>query len=223
MTAAALQYALAMPLEPSYAEEDFLVSESNHEAHALVTTPALAVGIIAISGPKGAGKTHLAHIYASRYDTRFVALDEIGRMTADRILGTAAALVVEDVERCRADEGLAQLINEVHARGRRMLLTSGVRLSGMTTERPDLASRLRAAHEVAIVAPDDILLKALLMKGFADRQIRVGEEVLQYIEKRVERSAASVQQLVERLDMRAMACRQPITLPMVRDVLGAME
>lgn len=216
---AALQYAFAMPLVPSYAEEDFIVADSNREAHALVTHTALSVGIIAISGPRGAGKTHLAHIYARYFDTRFVPHEELGRVTADAILGHAAALVLEDVERVRADEALAQLINEVHARGRRMLITSGVKLAGLTTERPDLASRLRAAHEVVIRPPDDMLMQALLIKGFADRQVRVGEEVVAYLVRRLERSAPAVAMAVERLDARAMQVRGPITIPMVRDTL----
>lgn len=217
---AALQYAFAMPIEPSYAEEDFIVSTSNHEAHGLATTPALGVGIIAISGPQGSGKTHLAHLYASRYDTRFVPPEELGRITADRILGTASALVLENVERCRADEALAQLINEVNARGRRMLITSGVKLAGLTTDRPDLASRLRAAHEVTIQPPDDMLMTALIMKGFADRQVRVESEVVQYLARRLERSASAVQRAVELLDAKAIARRQPITVPMIKEMFG---
>ena len=219
---AALQYAFDIPLAPSFAEEDFIVSDSNREAHALATTPALAMGIIAISGPKGSGKTHLAHLYASRYDTRFVSHDELGRATADRILGNAAALVLENVEFCRADEALSQLINEVHARGRRMLITSGVTMRGMNVERPDLSSRLRAAHEVILRAPDDMLMHTLLVKGFADRQVRVSEEVIQYLVSRLERSAPAAQLAVEKLDYSSITGRRPITIPMVRDTLAGI-
>ena len=58
------------------------------------------------------------------------------------------------------------------------------------TALPDLASRLRAAPSVAIAPPDDRLLAAVLVKLFADRQVRVAPEVIAFLLRRMERRTA---------------------------------
>ena len=61
----------------------------------------------------------------------------------------------------------------------------------------DLGSRLRALPVVGIEPPDDILVAALLVKQFADRQIRVAPGVIAYLLPRMERSFAAAAQLAE--------------------------
>ena len=56
---------------------------------------------------------------------------------------------------------------------------------------PDLASRLRAAPAAAIGPPDDALLAAVLVKHFADRQVRVAPGVIGFAVRRMERSFAA--------------------------------
>ena len=46
---------------------------------------------------------------------------------------------------------------------------------------PDLASRLRALPVVALTAPDDALLRAVLVKLFADRQLAVDESLVAFL------------------------------------------
>src|SRR5207247_10669361 len=64
----------------------------------------------------------------------------------------------------------------------------------------DLASRLRALPAVAMAPPDDALLRAVLVKLFADRQLAVDESVIGYLATRIERSFAAARRLVARLD-----------------------
>ena len=46
---------------------------------------------------------------------------------------------------------------------------------------PDLASRLRAMPSVSLSGPDDALLRAVLVKQFADRQLGVDEALIAYL------------------------------------------
>ena len=84
----------------------------------------------------------------------------------------------------------------------------------------DLRSRLVAAPAVAIGAPDDGLVGALLIKLFADRQLRVGDGVVEYLLARMERSFEAARILVAALDDAALAGRRNITVPLARQVLG---
>ena len=75
---------------------------------------------------------------------------------------------------------------------------------------------------VSIHAPDDMLLNAVLVKMFMDRQLEVSEEVLNYISTRIERSFSYIRQLVERADKIALAEKKGITIPVIRRVLEQM-
>ena len=55
---------------------------------------------------------------------------------------------------------------------------------------PDLRSRLRMATPVALGEPDDELLRKVLVKLFADRQLVVEKAVIDYLLVRMERSLA---------------------------------
>ena len=88
---------------------------------------------------------------------------------------------------------------------------------------PDLASRLRAAPCVSVLEPDDTLLAAVMVKLFADRQLKVGEEVIAYILPRLERSFAAVRDFVEEADRATLSQQRALTVPVARDVLQRGE
>ena len=70
---------------------------------------------------------------------------------------------------------------------------------------PDLASRLRALPVVALTAPDDALLRAVLVKLFADRQLAVDESLVAFLATRIERSFAAARAAVARARPRGAA------------------
>jgi chromosomal replication initiation ATPase DnaA len=75
----------------------------------------------------------------------------------------------------------------------------------------DLASRLRAARPVELGEPDDDLLRRVLVKLFADRQLAVDSAVVDYIVVRMERSLQAANALVDDLDREALAAGGAIT------------
>jgi chromosomal replication initiation ATPase DnaA len=111
----------------------------------------------------------------------------------------------------------------VLGRGATLLLTATEPPSAWPVRLPDLRSRLLAAWPVRIEPPDDALLRALLVKQFADRQLRVEPAVIEYLIPRLERSFASMREAVDLLDRAALRNQRPITLPLARKVLLAGE
>src|SRR5207248_11268632 len=85
---------------------------------------------------------------------------------------------------------------------------------------PDLASRLRAAPSVAIASPDEALLGAVLVKHFADRQLRVAPGVIGFLVRRMERSFAAAAALADRLDRLALSAGRPVSIALARRVLA---
>jgi chromosomal replication initiation ATPase DnaA len=78
-------------------------------------------------------------------------------------------------------------------------------------EIPDLASRLRAVPAVALAPPDDALLRALIVKLAADRQLMLDEALVSYLANRIERSFAAARSAVMRLDEEGLRLHRPVT------------
>ena len=70
---------------------------------------------------------------------------------------------------------------------------------------PDLASRLRAAQLVELAEPDDQMLRQVIVKLFADRQIAIQPAVVDYLAARMERSLGAAGRLVAEMDREALA------------------
>src|SRR5262249_56403147 len=83
----------------------------------------------------------------------------------------------------------------------------------------DLASRLNALPVVALAPPDDALLRAVLVKLFADRQLAVDENLIGYLATRIERSFAAARTCVARLDEDAMRRKRPLTRALAAEIL----
>jgi chromosomal replication initiation ATPase DnaA len=81
-----------------------------------------------------------------------------------------------------------------------------------------LASRLRALPVVTVAAPDDALLRAVLVKLFADRQLQVDESVVAYLATRVERSLAAARSAVDLIDGTALRMKRPVTRALAADL-----
>jgi chromosomal replication initiation ATPase DnaA len=224
----ARQLVLDLPVTPAYGLEDFLPGESNARALALVQAwPEWPDRLLRIEGPTGSGKSHLAAIWADRADAAIIPAYSV---TAERVLALAAipALVLEDLDRGvgggQGDErALFHLVNLARERGRHILLTSAMppECCGLST--PDLVSRLRLAPSVTLSAPDDALLRAVLVKLFHDRQIAVEASVIEFVASRMERSLGAAQAIVAALDREALSRGRRVTRPIAANILAGYE
>ena len=204
---------LALP-PPTYAREDFVVADGNREALAWIDRwPDWPAPALSLSGPTGCGKTHLGRIWAARSGaTVMTGRDLEGRNVADLTdLATASrAIMIEEAERA-PERGLFHLYNLMRERGGFLLLVSAEPPARWSIVLPDLASRLRAIPVVTLSAPDDELLRAVLVKLFADRQLAVDESLVSYLMTRLERSFPAARAAVERLDREAMQRKRPVS------------
>jgi chromosomal replication initiation ATPase DnaA len=74
-----------------------------------------------------------------------------------------------------------------------------------------------------MMPPDDSLLRAVLVKLFADRQLAVDEALIGYVATRIERSFAAARAVVARLDDEALRHKRPLTRAFAAEVLRASE
>jgi chromosomal replication initiation ATPase DnaA len=210
----AIQQRLPLGKAPSLTRQDFIVSPANAEAmEAVDAWPAWPGGRLALIGPKGSGKTHLAHIWAER-----VQATVLDRRKFDLASMVGRPVVVENADRRIADETLFHLINMADA-GSGLLLTGRTPPIQWATDLPDLRSRLNALMVASLGPPDDVVLEGVLLKLFAERNIRPTKDVVGYLLRRIERSVSAVEKVVDRIDEKAGAERREITRPLAREVL----
>jgi chromosomal replication initiation ATPase DnaA len=206
------QLVLALDHSVSFAIEDFMQGPSNAAALTLIQRwPDWPDRIVAMIGPEGSGKSHLASIWADAAGARMLSakLLSVTDLPAAFVTG---ALVLEDLEFAGLDErALFHFLNLAREQRAFVLITSRSPLSTFPVAIRDLASRMRAVPSVTLTSPDDILLRALMVKLAADRQIVLDEPLVNYLANRIERSFTAARAVVHRLDEEAMRQHRPVT------------
>jgi chromosomal replication initiation ATPase DnaA len=214
------QLALALSFSESFAREDFLVGPANQSALDLIDRwPDWPARAIVLVGPEGAGKSHLAAIWAEWSGARFVAARGLGQSELPAQLATGA-LVLEDLCPGEFDErAVFHLLNLVREHEAHLMITARSAPAAWRISLPDLVSRLRALPTVALASPDDGLLRAVMVKLFADRQLAVDEDLLSYLLARMERSFAQARALVTLLDREALRRKRPLTRALAAEIM----
>lgn len=209
---------------PALGREDFLVAASNEAAVKwLERWPDWPRPALALYGPPGSGKTHLAHVFAARVRATGAATVFIDPAALDvaalpNLVGASRAVVVDEAARA-PEQALLHLYNLVAERRGHLLIVASKPPARWPIALADLRSRLLAAPAVTVNAPDDALLGAVLVKLFADRQVTVTADVIAYLVTRIERSFAAARTAVAALDVAALAEKRAITAPFARWVL----
>ena len=215
------QLTLDLPHRSALGAEDFLVSGSNEAAVAMIDRwPDWPHSAMAVVGPPGSGKTHLVNVWRSRSGAEVVKAANFAEDAVSR-LSEAGAIAVENVDRGVADQrALFHILNVAAEQKLWVLLTSRVAPGELDIALPDLRSRLRAAPVLNISPPDETLLRTLLVKLFADRQLPVDPQVISYLALRIERSTEAAARAVEEIDRLALASRRRVTRALVAEVLA---
>jgi chromosomal replication initiation ATPase DnaA len=218
--AGARQLAFDLPHRTASGADDFLVASPNAEAVAwLDRWPDWPGPGLAIYGPQGCGKTHLLRVWQARSGARLLRAAELDFFDLAGFAAGPQAVALDDCGGPLPEQPLLHLYNLLASAGRQLLLAGREPPSRWPVELPDLRSRLGALPAVAIAPPDDALLAGLLVKLFADRQLRIDAAVVNYLLKRMERSFAAAERLVARMDATALQSRRAVTVALARDAL----
>ena len=216
------QLVLALNHAISFAREDFLEGPSNAKALALIERwPDWPDRLAVLVGPEGSGKSHLAAIWAQMTGARILSAKLLGETDLPHAFATGA-LVVEDLEAAGLNErALFHLINMAREEHVDVLFTARVAPANFTVTIRDLGSRLRVLPVVTLEAPDDGLLRALIVKLAADRQLAVDEALVNYLANRIERSFASARAAIALLDEEALRQHRPVTRALAAELFRA--
>ncbi len=219
------QLVLEFAHRPALGRDDFLTAPCNAEAVAwLERWPDWPSHALALFGPAGCGKSHLLAAFAqSRPGVVRVVAAAVDVAGVPDLVAAARVVAVDDLAAGLDETALFHLWNLTRETGRFLLLAGREAPARLAVALPDLRSRLAATPAAGIGAPDDGLLAAVLVKLFADRQVKVGMDVVSYVLGRIERSFAAIGRLVEAVDRVSLSERRAVTVPLVRHVMALHE
>lgn len=218
----ARQLSFDLPAMTALGREDFFVSPANALAVAMISATSWPGNKLLLSGPAGAGKTHLAHVWAAETGGRIVQASDLQHEDVPAL--AQAPVAVEDVpmiaDGIEQQKTLFHLHNLVLAEGHALLMTGRMAPKLWRLPLADLQSRVEGAHHVALDPPDDALLGAVLAKLFVDRQLNPGPDVIAYLVKHMDRRFETAAEVVAQLDQVALSEKREITRALAIRVLN---
>lgn len=212
------QLAFDLPVTTGISRDDFFASIGNSAAlRAIEAWHDWPQYRMLLLGPDGAGKTHLAHIWAA--DARAVIIAAVDLVAADIPALAAGPVCVEDADQIATDVAAETALFHLYNLGAPLLITAKTAPRDWGLRLADLKSRVQAMATVQIAPPDDVLLSAVLIKLFADRQIAVSPNLISYLLQRMDRSIIAARNVVAALDALALARARPVTRALAAELL----
>ena len=224
----AAQLTLDFDHRPALGGDDFLVAAPNADAvRWLDSWPDWPGPALVIYGAAGSGKTHLAQVFLARSMAKVVTAGDLLDSQPPVYVGEDPAAVLEDVDLLVGpsaaspdlEEAVLHLYNHLGETGRHLMLTAKQPPARWGIGLADLASRLNMATQAGIGPPDDGLITAVLVKQFADRQLKIDDGVISFMLARMERSFDAARRMVAAIDDQALKRHRNITVALVRQVL----
>lgn len=186
------------------------------DLQAVARVDGLDRGALALVGPAGVGKSHLARAWAAA-----VGAHVLPAGAAPAEAPSSGPVLVDGADAGAGDDLLFVLINRAASPGCALLLTGRAPPAAWPTRLPDLRSRLNALPVAELSEPDEAALAGLLTVFFRERGVAPSPELVAYLLRRIERSAQAAREVVRRLDDAAHASGRPVGRGLAREVLGA--
>ena len=214
--------------------ESFLPGRNTEAlAHARSIAAGEARGVTWLSGPGGAGKTHLLQAVCAAAGARaragYVPLKQVAHLGAEVLdgLGQLACLCLDDLESVAGDlvweRRLFGLVHESEEAGGALVVAANAPPALLHWALPDLGSRCAAGAVFALRALEEAEQQAALALRARLRGLELPEETWQWLRRRYPRDMRRLYELLDTLDEAALAAQRRLTVPFIREVLKRRE
>jgi|SRR6185369_2034476 len=220
-----MQQFFNFPVVPTFSFDSFVPCEGNAAAlrFALrIADPSDSECLLYLYGPSGSGKTHLLRAIAGN-NFPYLSLRE--SISPDRLVstfGAAGGLVVDDLQDMPDDDDLRralwQLFNDFHTSGRTIAMAGDVPPRELSNMDDHLTSRLLWGLVARLDTTDDNSRRMIIKKVADDHQIRIPDDVVDYVLATTSREVGALINAFHRLYRFSMAEKRRITLPLAREV-----
>ena len=225
-----IQLSFNLKKKKIYEKDDFLVSKSNKEAYKFINKwPNWESRKIIIFGDSGTGKTHLSKIWQKKTSAIILNLNKFKKIKFDNFFLKKKKFIIENIsnffdkiktkDKELLEKNLLHFYNLIEEKRGYLILTASIAPKLWDINLPDLKSRILSSTTVNIKKPDDELLSSVLVKLFIDKQILIDKKVIKFIVYRSERSFASLQSLVNKIDQQSLVTKKKININFVKKLI----
>src|SRR4249919_1611887 len=228
------QLPLALRYPPDQRLETFVAPPPGALAQlqALAGADGAAADWIYLAGPAGVGKTHLALAACAAAEAvgrsaAYVPVRAaVGRMRDALEAFDAHALVALDgldaIAGERDDEvALFDFHNRARSAGIGVLYTATASPDALALALPDLRSRLQQCARIMLAPLDDAGRRDVLRDRAQRRGLMLEDAAIDWLLRRQGRDLATLTGLLDVLDRASLAAQQKITVPFLKQTLGA--
>jgi len=186
-----------------------------------------------IWGAKQTGKSHLLHsvcnyLVGTEQRTIYLPLEELSSSNANifQNIHNLDIVCIDDIDKVLGDNNwesaLFQLINELRAKNKNLVMTASNNPNCMNVSMPDLKSRLVWGPVYKLSALDDEQKTVALQRHAKARGFEISLDVCNYLMKRYTRELTQLVTLLDQIDHHSLVQQRKVTIPFVKTVLDDM-
>lgn len=180
-------------------------------------------------GTRATGKTHLLQAVCEEAgdSAAYLPMSMLIDVGAGVLEGLASRAIVciDDIDTVFGNEeweqALFALCNQVTDANATLIVSAASSPRAANVQLPDLASRMQRLAVFQLNGLDDAQTIAALQLRSRHRGLELPDETAQWLIKRSRRDMASLYEVLDRLDTAALQAKRRLTVPFVREVLGA--
>lgn len=182
----------------SYEEEDFIFSTENKQAYDLLEKFfAKNFQSLIIIGEEACGKTFLFNIFSQKFAAKFITKKDLIKTNLAQFFKENNFYILEDIDKINDDELLFHTINSASEAGA-FLLMSAQNITIFKLK--DLDSRIKNIINAKIQNPQTEMVRMLLIQGFAKRQLKISNEIVNYLTKNLNRNYQEIHNILEKIE-----------------------
>jgi chromosomal replication initiation ATPase DnaA len=202
------------------APETLVVAEANRDAARLLTEwRTWPSGAMALAGPHGSGKTHLALAWALEAGARQVSSLAAPDDAAAIFRESGGRLFIDDADGERDEAMLWRVLDMARSEAGAVLLVGASAPAQWTVNLPDLRSRLNALAVARLGEPDEALMEVVLRRICREQFIQLSDDAARYLARRLPRTFAAAHQWASALDAELVKGSKPVALAAARRAL----
>lgn len=237
------QLLLPFNVDPLFSFENFIVGPDNRATYDAVRQFCREIGesvSMVIIGDPGTGKTHLLSAVArDQYCTKglhvYFCAEQIIHFFANekykedgfKIVSqfqNYSLFILDELEKLDGhfltQEFIIYLFNMIRSNRGRMLFGSRINPEQMTGLRSELKSRLLWGKVIQLKEPGDNALGMVMRKIALDRNIKLSDDLVNFLTMRLPRSLSEYVRVIDTLDRQSSRLSRNIAIPLAKDLFN---
>lgn len=204
--------------------DTLVVAEANRDAAKLLTEwRTWPSGALALSGPSGAGKTHLALAWALEAGARQVSSTATPDDAAAIFREAGGRLLIDDADRERDEGMLWRVLDMARGQSGAVLLVGAADPGRWPVNTPDLKSRLSNLAVARLGEPDEALMEVVLRRICREQFIQLSDDATRYVARRLPRTFAAARAWASALDAGLTKGAKPVGLASAKRALARTQ